>query len=120
MKLDVCVPPAALPEVVEALPGTVADAAPGAQPIVWGHLNEGNLHVNVLGAQPWAEQVTDAVLRLVAAHAGSISSEHGVGRAKARWLHLSRTAEEVAVMRRIKRALDPDGLLNPGVLLPPG
>jgi FAD/FMN-containing dehydrogenase len=62
--------------------------------------------------------VTDAVLRLVAAHRGSISSEHGVGRAKAPWLDLSRTPEEIAAMRRIKAALDPAGLFNPGVLLP--
>jgi FAD/FMN-containing dehydrogenase len=62
--------------------------------------------------------VTDAVLRLVATHNGSISSEHGIGRAKVGWLGLSRSPEEIAAMRRIKEALDPAGLLNPGVLLP--
>jgi FAD/FMN-containing dehydrogenase len=72
----------------------------------------------VLGAGERAEEVTDAVLRLVAAHRGSISSEHGVGRAKAPWLSLSRTPEEIAAMGRIKAALDPAGLLSPGVLLP--
>jgi FAD/FMN-containing dehydrogenase len=56
------------------------------------------------------------VLELIAAHGGSISAEHGVGRAKRRWLGLSRSPEEIAVMRRIKAALDPDGILNPGVL----
>ena len=88
------------------------------RPIVFGHLGEGNLHVNVLGAESVAEEVTDAVLRLVAAHQGSISSEHGIGRAKVGWLGLSRSPAEIAAMRRIKDSLDPAGLLNPGVLLP--
>ncbi|GGQ78103.1 FAD-binding oxidoreductase [Couchioplanes azureus] len=117
VKLDVSVPLRELAGLVADLPGTVAAAAPGARPIIFGHLGEGNLHVNVLDAGAHAEEVTDAVLRLVAARRGSISSEHGVGRAKARWLPLSRSAAEVAAMRRIKAALDPAGLLNPGVLL---
>jgi FAD/FMN-containing dehydrogenase len=58
------------------------------------------------------------VLRLVAELDGSISSEHGVGRAKTAWLSLSRSETEIAAMRAIKHALDPQGLLNPGVLLP--
>lgn len=117
VKLDVSVPLGELAPLVAGLPGTVAAVAPGARPILFGHLGEGNLHVNVLDASERAEQVTDAVLRLVAAHRGSISSEHGVGRAKARWLELSRSAAEIAAMRRIKLALDPAGTLNPGVLL---
>ncbi len=118
VKLDVCVPLGELAALVAELPAAVAAVAPGARPILFGHLNEGNLHVNVLDTGDRAEQVTDAVLRLVAAHRGSISSEHGVGRAKAPWLGLSRSAEEVATMRRIKAAVDPGNLLNPGVLLP--
>ncbi|WP_213455822.1 FAD-binding oxidoreductase [Rhizomonospora bruguierae] len=117
-KLDVCVPLRELPGLVEALPAAVAAAAPEARTIVFGHLGEGNLHVNVLGAGDRAEEVTDAVLKLVADRRGSISSEHGVGRAKARWLGLSRAPQEIAAMRAIKGALDPAGLLNPGVLFP--
>jgi FAD/FMN-containing dehydrogenase len=117
-KLDVCVPLGELSALVAELPGVVTAVAPAARPILFGHLNEGNLHVNVLGAGERAEEVTDAVLRLVAAHRGSISSEHGVGRAKAPWLSLSRTPEEIAAMGRIKAAFDPAGLLSPGVLLP--
>ena len=117
VKLDVCVPLRALPALVAELPETVAAAAPGARTIVFGHLGEGNLHVNVLAAGGHGEQITEAVLRLVAARRGTISSEHGVGRAKARWLSLSRSAAEIAAMRRIKAALDPAGTLNPGVLL---
>jgi FAD/FMN-containing dehydrogenase len=117
VKLDVSVPLRELAGLVADLPDTVARVAPAARPIVFGHLGEGNLHVNVLDAGVAAEQVTDAVLRLVASRRGSISSEHGVGRAKAHWLPLSRSAAEIAAMRRIKAALDPAGILNPGVLL---
>ena len=117
VKLDVSVPLRELPGLVEDLPGTVAAVAPNARPIIFGHLGEGNLHVNVLDAEDAAEAVTEAVLRLVASRRGSISSEHGVGRAKAHWLSLSRSDTEVATMRRIKSALDPAGTLNPGVLL---
>ncbi len=85
--------------------------------MLFGHVNEGNLHVNVLDAVDRAEEVSDAVLHLVASYGGSISAEHGVGRAKRAWLPLSRSATEIAVMRAMKAALDPRGLLNPGVLL---
>lgn len=122
VKLDVAVPVARLAELVEALPVVVAEAAPGARVIVFGHLAEGNLHVNVLGAAGEdgmaAHAVEDAVLRLAARLEGSISAEHGVGRAKVEWLPLSRSAAELTAMRAIKTALDPAGRLNPGVLLP--
>jgi FAD/FMN-containing dehydrogenase len=118
VKLDVCVPLRELPALVAELPATVAAVAPKSRPIIFGHLNEGNLHVNVLDSGEAAEEVTDAVLRLVATHSGSISSEHGIGTAKAPWLSLSRSPEEIATMRSIKQALDPAALLNPGVLFP--
>ncbi len=95
--------------------------APAARLIVFGHLAEGNLHVNVLGVadEPaLAEAVTEAVLRLVVERSGTISAEHGVGVAKAPWLKLARSPAELEAMRAIKTALDPAGLLNPGVLLP--
>ncbi len=63
------------------------------------------------------EAVSDRVLRLVAGVGGSISAEHGIGRAKTPWLHLTRSPAELAAMRAIKKALDPTGILNPGVLL---
>ncbi|OHV74749.1 FAD-linked oxidase [Pseudofrankia sp. BMG5.36] len=119
VKLDVAVPLTALAEMVASLPATIAAACQTARPILFGHINEGNLHVNVLDATSDAEAVTDAVLRLVASHGGSISAEHGVGRAKRAWLGLSRSPQEIAMMRAVKRGLDPDGLLNPGVLLDP-
>jgi FAD/FMN-containing dehydrogenase len=118
VKLDVSVPMDRLAELVERLPDAVAAVEPAAEIVTFGHLAEANLHVNVLGATGNAEAVTGAVLRLVASLGGSISSEHGVGRAKAPWLGLSRSAAEIALMRSIKAAFDPLGLLNPGVLIP--
>ena len=117
VKLDVAVPLPSLAAVVGELPGTVSAVAPAARTILFGHVNEGTLHVNVLGAVDEGETVSDAVLKLVASYAGSISAEHGVGRAKRAWLGLSRSPAEMAMMRSIKQALDPNGLLNPGVLL---
>ena len=119
-KLDVSLPSAALAPFVAAL-AAVIDQATGDHVVhVWGHLGDGNLHVNVVGPAPQDETVDDAVLRLCASMGGSIGAEHGIGRAKVRWLHLSRSATELAAMRAIKEALDPAGRLNPGVLLPPG
>jgi FAD/FMN-containing dehydrogenase len=118
VKLDVSVPSDRLAELVARLPdAVVAAAGPAARLVIFGHLAEANLHVNVMGAAEKSEEAADAVLTLVASLGGSISSEHGVGRAKARWLELSRSPAEIAVMRSVKAAFDPRGLLNPGVLL---
>ena len=120
VKLDVSVPMDRLAELVERLPDAVAAVDPAAQLIIFGHLAEANLHVNVIGPAGDGEVVTGNVLTLVASLGGSISSEHGVGRAKAAWLDLSRSRAEIEVMRSIKAAFDPFGLLNPGVLIPAG
>jgi FAD/FMN-containing dehydrogenase len=115
-KLDVTLPQSRLAEFEAALRPLVGTVAPGARLILFGHVGDGNLHVNVVGPPPEDETLDAAVLALVAGMEGSISAEHGIGRAKARWLHLSRTPAELAVMRSVKAAVDPQGLLNPGVL----
>jgi FAD/FMN-containing dehydrogenase len=112
-KLDVTVPLAGLHSFVD----DVHRELDGLDVHLFGHLGDGNLHVNVLGAAPDDTTVDGRVLALVASHGGSISAEHGIGRAKRRWLHLSRSEAEIAAFRRVKRALDPRGILNPGVLL---
>jgi FAD/FMN-containing dehydrogenase len=116
-KLDVGVPLSRLAEFAERVPAEVERVSPGARPVIFGHLGDGNVHVNVLGPEPDDHSVDEAVLRLAAACGGTISAEHGVGRAKARWLELARSPGELRAMAQIKRALDPDGLLNPGVML---
>jgi FAD/FMN-containing dehydrogenase len=118
-KLDVTLPLANLPEFERRVRDVIKRAVPGAQPILFGHAGDGNLHVNILGLEPDDERADDAVLRLVAELGGSISAEHGVGVAKRPWLHLTRSAADIAAMRAIKDALDPAGLLNPGVIFPP-
>jgi FAD/FMN-containing dehydrogenase len=115
-KLDVGLPLGRLAAFVDALEPKVAGVDVDARVFVFGHLALGNLHVNVTGPAPEDERVDEAVLRLVVDHGGSITAEHGIGRAKARWLGLARSAEELAVHAAIKRALDPHGILNPGVL----
>jgi FAD/FMN-containing dehydrogenase len=119
-KLDVGLPLARLGAFVGALGPLIAAIDPAARLFVFGHLAEGNLHVNVLGPAPDDERVDDAVLELVLEHGGAISAEHGIGRAKARWLRRARSAGELAIQDAIKHALDPGGLLNPGVLDPAG
>jgi FAD/FMN-containing dehydrogenase len=117
-KLDVAVPIPRIAELVERLGPVVEAVAPGTHCIVFGHLGDGNLHVNLLGPAPDDEAADDAVLSLVLELGGTISAEHGIGRAKRRWLVVDRGEADVAAMRAIKRALDPAGILNPGVLLP--
>jgi FAD/FMN-containing dehydrogenase len=116
-KLDVTLPLARLDEFATRVPDVAATAAPGARCYLFGHLGDGNLHVNVLGVAPDDERVDDAVLRLVVELGGSISAEHGIGTAKQPWLALQRSAAELAAMAAIKHALDPAGVLNPHALL---
>ncbi|MGH9222299.1 MAG: FAD-binding oxidoreductase [Acidimicrobiales bacterium] len=117
-KLDVALPGERLTEFIEAVPSVVAGVAPAGRTWLWGHAAEGNVHVNVTGVEVDDDRADDAVLRLVVELGGSISAEHGIGTAKKAWLSLTRTPAEIAAYRAIKRALDPDGILNPNVLLP--
>lgn len=120
VKLDVAVPIQHLEEFEAALPDVIRAQAPKAVIILFGHLVEGNVHVNILGISDPRNQesVTDSVLRLVVSLGGSISAEHGVGRAKQGWLALARGQSDVAAMSSIKRALDPKAILSPGRVLP--
>jgi len=118
IKLDISLPPARIGAFLERLDDIVGAIDPSARSIVFGHLGDGNLHINVLDADPAEHDLEAGVLGLATALGGSISAEHGVGRAKAAWLHLQRDATDVAIMASIKRAFDPDGRLNPGVLFP--
>jgi FAD/FMN-containing dehydrogenase len=119
LKLDVSVPVAAIPAFHHEVRELVEGLAPGAEPILYGHLGDGNVHVNILGVERVRDKVEGAVLALAAANGGSISAEHGIGRAKARWLGLCRSDSEIAIMRELKGVFDPQGILNKGRVLPP-
>jgi FAD/FMN-containing dehydrogenase len=118
-KLDVSVPLAALPAFAAEVRAAVLALDPAAEVILYGHLGDGNVHVNVLGPPASDRRIDRAVLELVAGAGGSISAEHGIGLAKAEWLPLVRSDSEIALMRGIKDALDPAGILNPDRVLAP-
>lgn len=117
---DVVVPVSRVPELVAA---TRAIAAAHGLPIVcFGHAGNGNLHVNLLPrdaaelarADAALSEVFDAVIRLD----GTLSGEHGIGLAKREFMPRALDPNALALMRAIKREFDPDGILNPGKLLP--
>jgi FAD/FMN-containing dehydrogenase len=83
---------------------------------IFGHAADGNMHVNVLGPSATDELVDEIVLQVVAEFNGSISAEHGIGSAKKKWLSLSRSHNEIAMMKAIKGAIDPQGMMNPNTL----
>jgi len=116
-RFDVSVPMGGWDAFVAVLTARLSRLEGITEVLVFGHLADGNLHVEVLGPEPDDERADAVVLGTVAEHRGSISAEHGVGRAKAAYLHLSRSSAEIAAMRAVKGALDPFGLFNPGALL---
>jgi len=117
-KLDVTLPAGRLVEFIETIGQVVSSVDPSARTWLFGHVADGNIHVNITGPAPHDEATDEAVLQVVAALGGSISAEHGIGTAKKHWLHLNRSDAEIAMFRSLKHALDPTDILNPNVLLP--
>jgi FAD/FMN-containing dehydrogenase len=113
--------PAFLREVEQAVTRTI----PGARLFAFGHLGDGNIHCNVsqpIGADKTAflarwEEVNEIVHGIVAAHHGSISAEHGIGRLKSHLLPKVKDPVALQIMQAIKGALDPKGILNRGKIL---
>jgi FAD/FMN-containing dehydrogenase len=116
IKLDVSVPAARWVRLASDAAGVVTGVDPGAMVIIFGHVADGNVHVNIVPAQAADGRHEDAVFSFVASLGGSISAEHGVGALKARWLPLARSAAERALFARIRSALDPTTTLNPHIL----
>ncbi len=116
LKLDVSVPAAHWAELAAGVAGVVATADPDATVVTFGHVADGNVHVNIVPAAPPDGRHEDAVFSFVASLGGSISAEHGIGALKARWLPLARSAAERELFARIRAAFDPAGILNPHVL----
>ncbi|HEU0229872.1 MAG TPA: FAD-binding oxidoreductase [Burkholderiaceae bacterium] len=125
IKHDVSIPVSRMAEFVRVTNAALQAAFPGIEHVIFGHLGDGNLHYNVARGQAFTEQelldrqyaVYELVHDSVHRFAGSISAEHGVGQLKRDALPKYKDPVELAIMRKIKQALDPDGLMNPGKVL---
>ena len=125
-KNDISVPVPAIPAFLRELRESITTAYAGFKVVVFGHVGDGNLHVNVLKPT----EITDeafwkschdsdrTIFTTVRKFRGSISAEHGVGMLKRDFIHFSRTAEELEMMRGIKAVFDPLNIMNPGKVLP--
>jgi FAD/FMN-containing dehydrogenase len=127
LKHDVSVPVSSVPKLIEEGSALVRRLVPEGEVVGYGHLGDGNLHFNV-SQRPGADKAAflrrggaleQAVFDLVDSLGGSISAEHGIGRLKAAEFARRADPVELAVMRDLKRALDPKGILNPGKILAP-
>ena len=127
IKHDISVPVSAVPAfLARALPAC-KDAIPGCRPVPFGHMGDGNLHFNIsqpIGADKEAflarwEEINERVHAIVTDMDGSISAEHGIGVLKRDLLPGVKDPVELALMHQIKQMLDPNGLMNPGKVLPP-
>lgn len=125
IKHDVSLPVAKLPEFVAAAETLLAELAPGARIVGYGHVGDGNLHYNLSPPAGWPRErdaeflangprVTRAIHDLVASFGGSFSAEHGIGRLKVEELERYEDPVSLDVMRTMKRAVDPQGIMNPG------
>jgi FAD/FMN-containing dehydrogenase len=121
-KNDIALPIAALEAFCAELGQVFAKGYPGWEVCVFGHIGDGNLHVNVMKPDSMDKPAFLARTReadrdlfdLVKKYAGSVSAEHGIGLLKKAWLGWTRSEADVAVMRAVKKALDPTGMFNPG------
>ena len=127
LKHDISLPVSSIPGFLDEARGALGAAFPGVRFVVFGHLGDGNLHYNLSAPAGTADEAFVApenleraqriVHDLVAARGGSISAEHGIGQLKRAELARTKAPGELAIMRRIKAALDPAGILNPGKIL---
>jgi len=126
-KNDVAVRVSAMPAFLAAAQALLAAEYPEFEVAWFGHIGDGNLHINVLKPDGLDQDafvarcgdVTAHLAGLVQQHAGTISAEHGIGLVKKPYLDSTRSPAEVAVMQAVRAALDPDGILNPGKIFDP-
>lgn len=119
VKHDVAVPVSRVPDLIRRVDAALLTAFPGAPIYAFGHIGDGNIHYNVGDAAllERREEVNRVVFSVVAALGGSISAEHGIGQMKREAIRRHKDALELELMGTLKRALDPQGLMNPGKVL---
>ena len=125
IKHDISVPVAAVPGFIDTAWRAVAAIEPQARLVCFGHMGDGNLHYNIsqpVGIEPAAflkryREINDAVHAVVRAANGSISAEHGIGRMKRDELIATAPPVAIDLMRRVKRAFDPAGIMNPNKVI---
>ena len=125
IKHDVAVPVAAVPEFLAEATAAVTAFMPGVRVLAFGHLGDGNIHFNLcqpreMTAADFLAHTSDfnrLVHDVVARHGGSISAEHGLGQLRRLEIRRYKPAVEIDLMRRVKAAIDPRGLMNPGKLI---
>ncbi len=114
---DVCVPRSRVSELLEWV-----EAQDKPLPVLcFGHIGDGNIHVNIMFEEPQraqAEEFAERLMKFVVTIDGVLSGEHGIGNIKSRFLDLEVGPREMELMRSLKRALDPKGILNPGKIFP--
>ncbi|KQH81340.1 oxidoreductase [Mycobacterium gordonae] len=117
LKFDVSLPLSAIGDFARDAVALIGNRVPEALPVLFGHVGEGNLHLNVLRVPSGQEPALyAAMMELIAGCGGNVSSEHGVGTVKRSYLGMSREPADIAAMRVVKAALDPTGYLNAAVL----
>lgn len=119
LKFDVSLPLSAITTFADQSADLVAKHAPDAIPVLFGHIGEGNLHLNLVRCALDGDheyRLYSSMMELIARCGGNVSSEHGVGTRKRDYLSMSRTDADIAAMRAVKAAFDPTGYLNPAVL----
>ncbi|GBD44016.1 putative FAD-linked oxidoreductase [bacterium HR40] len=123
VRSDVSVTPALLPELIDTVMVRTRELWPEAEPLPFGHVGDGNLHFNFIVPPARFAELREPLLALlleeVVRRGGSFSAEHGIGRLKREELRRYRSEVELALMRTLKRALDPLAIMNPGAVLPP-
>ncbi|MEY4642681.1 MAG: hypothetical protein RLZZ227_2675 [Pseudomonadota bacterium] len=116
---DVSVPISSMQPFLESVEHELQAALPDCKMLVFGHIADSNLHfLCYTGRKEDVKRIYSVVYRAVGQFSGSVSAEHGIGVQKLDFLHYSRSPEELALMRTLKQAMDPNGILNPGRVIP--